>query len=60
MALHFHSLKVKDIRKETQDCVSISFDIPKELSEEFQFKQGQSLTLSKILEGEEISRSYAI
>ena len=60
MALHFHPLKVKDIRRETQDCVSISFDIPKELSKEFQFKQGQSLTLRKILEGEEIRRSYSI
>lgn len=60
MALHFHPLKVKDIKRETQDCVSISFDIPKELSNEFQFKQGQSLTLRKILQGEEIRRSYSI
>src|SRR5215213_8583195 len=60
MALHFHPLAVKDIKRETQDCVSISFDIPKELSKKFQFKQGQSLTLRKILEGEEIRRSYSI
>ncbi|MDB5222683.1 MAG: paaK [Chitinophagaceae bacterium] len=60
MALHFHPLSVKDIKRETQDCVSISFEIPKELFKEFQFKQGQSLTLRKILEGEEIRRSYSI
>lgn len=60
MALHFHPLKVKDIKKETQDCVSISFDIPQELQREFEFKQGQSLTLRNILEGEEIRRSYSI
>jgi ring-1,2-phenylacetyl-CoA epoxidase subunit PaaE len=60
MALHFHPLKVKDIKRETQDCVSISFDIPEELSKEYAFKQGQSLTLRKILEGEEIRRSYSI
>jgi len=60
MALHFHSLKVKDIKNETQDCVSISFDIPPELQKVFEFKQGQSLTLRKILEGEEIRRSYSI
>ena len=60
MALHFHSLIVKDIKKETQDCVSVSFDIPKELTKEFEFKQGQSLTLRKHLEGEEIRRSYSI
>lgn len=60
MALHFHPLTVKDIKRETQDCVSISFDIPKELKKEFEFKQGQSLTLRKNLEGEEIRRSYSI
>ena len=26
MALHFHKLTVKDIRRETNDCVSIAFD----------------------------------
>ncbi|MDB5198286.1 MAG: paaK [Chitinophagaceae bacterium] len=60
MALHFHPLTVKDIKRETQECVSISFEIPKELQKEFGFKQGQSLTLRKILEGEEIRRSYSI
>ncbi len=60
VALHFHSLTVKDIKRETQDCVSISFYIPKEFEKEFEFKQGQSLTLRKNLEGEEIRRSYSI
>ena len=60
MALHFHSLLVKNIKRETQDCVSISFDTPQKLKKEFEFKQGQSLTLRKIIEGEEIRRSYSI
>ncbi len=60
MALHFHPLTVKDIKKETQDCVSISFEISKELQKEFEFKQGQSLTLRKHLDGEEVRRSYSI
>ncbi|MBA3673636.1 MAG: phenylacetate-CoA oxygenase/reductase subunit PaaK [Chitinophagaceae bacterium] len=60
MALHFQPLTVKDIKKETQDCVSISFEVSKELQKEFDFKQGQSLTLRKILEGEEVRRSYSI
>jgi ring-1,2-phenylacetyl-CoA epoxidase subunit PaaE len=60
VALHFHSLLVKDIKRETQDCVSISFDIPQKLKKEFEFKQGQSLTLKKFIEGEEIRRSYSI
>ena len=60
MALHFHPLKIKEIKKETQDCVSISFEIPAELKKEFEFRQGQSLTLRNFLEGEEIRRSYSI
>ena len=60
MALHFHTLQVKDILHETQDCVSIAFEIPENLKKEFEFVQGQSLTLRKIIEGEEIRRSYSI
>jgi ring-1,2-phenylacetyl-CoA epoxidase subunit PaaE len=60
MALHFHPLTIKNIRRETQDCVSISFKVPEHLKQEFEFKQGQSLTLRKTLEGEEIRRSYSI
>jgi ferredoxin-NADP reductase len=37
----FHTLKVKDIRRETADAVSIAFDIPLAIQHEYQFKQGQ-------------------
>ena len=60
MALHFHPLKVKSIKKETADCVSISFDIPEERQQEFKYKQGQSLTLRKMFDNEEVRRSYSI
>ncbi len=43
MALHFHKLTVKDIRKETRDCVSIAFKIPEDLENDFIFKQGKTL-----------------
>src|SRR5215204_1675537 len=58
--IHFHSLRIKNIEKETEDCVSINFDLPEELKEIFQFKQGQSLTVRKQLNGEEIRRTYSI
>jgi ring-1,2-phenylacetyl-CoA epoxidase subunit PaaE len=60
VALHFHKLKVKNIRKETDDCVSIAFDIPEELKNDFLFKQGQNITIKSIINGEEIRRSYSI
>ncbi len=59
MALHFHKLTVKDIRRETADCVSIAFDIPSELTSKFLYKAGQNITI-KFNDVEEIRRSYSI
>ncbi len=60
MSIHFHPLRIKDIRKETADCVSVAFEVPKELAETFQFSQGQSLTLRTEINGEETRRTYSI
>jgi phenylacetate-CoA oxygenase/reductase, PaaK subunit len=60
VALHFHTLRVKDIRQETADCVSVSFVVPEQLKKEFEFTHGQSLTLRKYFHNEEIRRSYSI
>jgi ring-1,2-phenylacetyl-CoA epoxidase subunit PaaE len=58
--IHFHSLQVKKIQRETEDCVSINFEVPEELKDIFQFKQGQNLTIKKIINGEELRRNYSI
>jgi len=60
LALHFHKLTVKDIKNETSDCVSITFDIPLELQNNFHFTQGQNVTVRTITNGEESRRSYSI
>src|ERR1043165_5810723 len=60
MSLHFHSLKIKELRKETPDCVSVLFEIPDALRETFSFKQGQSLTMRTFLNGDEIRRTYSM
>jgi ring-1,2-phenylacetyl-CoA epoxidase subunit PaaE len=60
LATHFHRLKIRDIRKETADCVSIAFEVPAEYSEEFRFIQGQNITVRIYDEAEEIRRSYSI
>jgi ring-1,2-phenylacetyl-CoA epoxidase subunit PaaE len=60
MAVHFHTLKVKAVKKETADCVSVSFTIPQDLQKEFVFEQGQNITLKKNIDGEELRRSYSI
>ena len=56
----FHSLTVADVRRETDDTVSIAFDVPANLAEDYAFRQGQYLTLRTTLDGQEVRRSYSI
>jgi len=56
----FHSIKVAQVHKETKDTVVITFDIPEHLQKAFHFIQGQYLTLRKIINGEDIRRSYSL
>ena len=56
----FHSIKVAEIIKETKDTVSVTFDIPEHLQKSFEFIQGQYLTLRKMINGEDIRRSYSL
>jgi len=60
MSIHFHPLRIKEIRQETNDCISLVFDIPHQLSKDFQFKQGQSLTMRTTLNNEEVRRTYSL
>jgi len=60
MSIHFYPLRIKKINKETDQCVSVEFDIPESLSNSFQFKQGQSLTMRTKLAGEEVRRTYSL
>ncbi len=59
-ALKFYELKIKEVRTETPDCVSVALDIPKELEETFQFTAGQYVTFRTKLNDEEVRRSYSI
>lgn len=56
----FYKLRVKDTYKETKDCSVITFDVPAELHKEFQFRQGQHLTLRKMINGEDVRRTYSL
>jgi ring-1,2-phenylacetyl-CoA epoxidase subunit PaaE len=59
-ALKFYSLKVRDVRPETVDCVSVSLEVPAELEETFRFAPGQYLTFRRHFDNAEIRRSYSI
>ncbi len=56
----FHSLIVKDVRKETDTCVSVALEIPVELINEYSYQPGQYITFKKMMNGEEIRRSYSL
>jgi ring-1,2-phenylacetyl-CoA epoxidase subunit PaaE len=60
MSIHFHPLRIKAIKKETEQCVTVELDVPAELNEAFQYKQGQSLTMRAFIDGEEIRRTYSL
>jgi ring-1,2-phenylacetyl-CoA epoxidase subunit PaaE len=56
----FHTLKITDVRRETEDCVSLAFAVPETLVKDFIFTQGQHLTLRRQLNGEDVRRTYSI
>ncbi|MFN7115482.1 MAG: 1,2-phenylacetyl-CoA epoxidase subunit PaaE [Saprospiraceae bacterium] len=60
MTPKFHTLRIKDIRREASDCVSVAFAVPTDLAELYHFVPGQYLTLKTTLGGEEVRRSYSI
>jgi ring-1,2-phenylacetyl-CoA epoxidase subunit PaaE len=56
----FHPLRIRDVRPETADAVTVSFDVPPSLRDAFRFTQGQFVTLKTHIDGEETRRSYSI
>lgn len=56
----FHPLRIREVRPETADAVSVAFDVPPELREAYRFTQGQFVTLKAHIDGEETRRSYSI
>ncbi len=56
----FFPLNVKTVEKATDDCTVVSFDIPDDLSESFNYLPGQHLTLKKMIGNEDVRRSYSL
>jgi ring-1,2-phenylacetyl-CoA epoxidase subunit PaaE len=60
MSLHFHPLRVREVKADTDEAVIVSFEVPAELAETFRFTQGQYLTLRHQVGGQDLRRSYSI
>jgi ring-1,2-phenylacetyl-CoA epoxidase subunit PaaE len=56
----FHPLRIREVRPETADAVSVAFEVPPELRDQYRFTQGQFVTLKTHIDGEETRRSYSI
>ena len=58
--VRFHDLAVQRISPEAAGSVAITFCIPAEQRQTFQFEPGQYLTLRAMVNGEDVRRTYSI
>jgi ring-1,2-phenylacetyl-CoA epoxidase subunit PaaE len=56
----FHKVHIKEVKRETANAVSVLFDIPTNLKENFKFLAGQYITLQTEIDETLISRSYSL
>jgi len=56
----FHSLVISEVKQETPNAVSITFQIPVDLKEKFSFQAGQYITIKHLVDETEIRRAYSI
>jgi len=56
----FSTLTVSEVRRLTTDSVEVTFAVPEELQEDFDYAPGQYVALRTELDGQEIRRSYSI
>lgn len=56
----FHQLTVAEVVPLCADAVAITFDVPEDLADDYQFQPGQSLTVRRIINGRDERRSYSI
>lgn len=56
----FHDLEVSDVRRETDDAVSLAFAVPETDRDAFRYVPGQYLTLRAEIDGHDVRRSYSI
>jgi ring-1,2-phenylacetyl-CoA epoxidase subunit PaaE len=56
----FYPLRVARVKHETRDAISVTFAVPADLKDSFNYQQGQHLTLRAMIGGEDVRRSYSI
>lgn len=56
----FNTLTVSQVRKLTDDAVEVSFAVPPELHDDYDYIPGQYVALRATIDGQEVRRSYSI
>lgn len=59
-APHFHSLPIKRVVADAAGSAAVTFAVPPEIRDAFDFTPGQFLTLRSTIDGNEVRRSYSI
>ena len=58
--MEFFKLRVLEIRPETPNAVSVLFEVPESLAQNFSFTQGQYLTIQAEINGANLRRAYSV
>src|SRR5690606_18553482 len=56
----FHPLRVAEVRPETDEAVSVTFEVPQHHADAYRYLPGQHVTLKARIDGEDVRRSYSI
>ena len=56
----FNALRVAAVDRLTDDAVALTLDVPGELAASYAFRAGQHLTLRRVLNGQELRRTYSV
>lgn len=56
----FHTLRVSAVRPLTEKSIEVSFEIPADLQDEYNYVAGQYVALRANIDGQEVRRSYSI
>lgn len=56
----FNALPVSEIRRLTADAVEVTFAVPEQLQDDYDYAPGQYVALRREIDGREVRRSYSI
>ena len=60
LAPGFALLRVARVESLTSDSVALTFDVPADDAERFRFSPGQHLTLRRVVDGQDLRRTYSV